>query len=124
MEEIEKEMSVNGQSVDAFSVVVGPEHPGRLRLYRLGITKASLKKKLAILHQLQMKQMMWYNKLQERMQKMEKEIEEQRRTMRQEVIADVVAQLQRAGLIDPSILATLSVPSLAEATPRQVVDQD
>ncbi|KAH0682614.1 hypothetical protein KY290_021195 [Solanum tuberosum] len=32
MEEIEKRMSTNGQSVDAFSTVMGPEHPGRLRL--------------------------------------------------------------------------------------------
>ncbi|KAH0746151.1 hypothetical protein KY285_007808 [Solanum tuberosum] len=33
MEEIEKQMSVNGEYVDAFSSVMGPQHPRRLRLY-------------------------------------------------------------------------------------------
>ncbi|XP_049411172.1 uncharacterized protein LOC125874341 [Solanum stenotomum] len=61
--------------------------------------------------------------MQERMQKMEKQMEEQRRTMRQEVIADVVAQLQHAGLIDPNILAALSVPSPREATSAQTAEQ-
>ncbi|WMV54112.1 hypothetical protein MTR67_047497 [Solanum verrucosum] len=46
MEEIEKQMSTNGQSVDAFSAVMGPEHPGRLRLYGVGATKTTLKKKV------------------------------------------------------------------------------
>ncbi|KAG5572727.1 hypothetical protein H5410_062493 [Solanum commersonii] len=44
--EIEKQMSTNGQPVDAFSVVMGPEHPGHLRLYGVGVTKTTLKKKV------------------------------------------------------------------------------
>ena len=50
--------------------------------------------------------------MQERMQKMEK----QKKIVRQEVIADVIAQLKHAGLIDPNILATLSTPSPREST--------
>ncbi|TMW86602.1 hypothetical protein EJD97_021134, partial [Solanum chilense] len=55
----------------------------------------------------------------ERMQKMEK----QRRTMRQEVIADVVAQLKHAGLIDPKVLAALSVPLPRVTTSTQIAEQ-
>uniref|UniRef100_A0A3Q7EBZ0 Uncharacterized protein n=1 Tax=Solanum lycopersicum TaxID=4081 RepID=A0A3Q7EBZ0_SOLLC len=52
MEQIEKQISINGEYVDAFSSVMGPEHPGRLRLYGAGVTKTTLKKKLAIGNQL------------------------------------------------------------------------
>ncbi|KAL3326034.1 hypothetical protein AABB24_036979 [Solanum stoloniferum] len=35
IEEIEKQQSLNGNEfADAFSSVMGPKHPGRLRLYR------------------------------------------------------------------------------------------
>ncbi|KAG5607924.1 hypothetical protein H5410_029416, partial [Solanum commersonii] len=46
MEEIEKQMSINDEYVDAFSSVMGPEHPGCLRLYGVGVTKTTLKKKV------------------------------------------------------------------------------
>ncbi|XP_027767907.1 uncharacterized protein LOC107001163 [Solanum pennellii] len=45
IEEIENQISINGEYVDAFSSVMGPEHPGRLRLHGAGVTKTSLKKK-------------------------------------------------------------------------------
>lgn len=45
MEEIQKQMSTNGQFVDAFSVVMGLEHSGRLRIYWVGVTKTILEKK-------------------------------------------------------------------------------
>ncbi|KAM3218215.1 hypothetical protein P3L10_022745 [Capsicum annuum] len=47
---------------------------------------------------------------------MEDQIEEQKGTIRQEVIADVIAQLQIAGLIDPKMLASLSIPPSIEST--------
>ncbi|WMV20520.1 hypothetical protein MTR67_013905 [Solanum verrucosum] len=123
MEEIEKQMSTNGQSVDAFSAVMGPEYPGRLRLYGVGVTKTTLKKKVDNSEPTLNETNDVVQQMQERMQKMEKQMEEQRRTMRQEVIADVVAQLQHAGLIDPNILAALSVPSPREATSAQTAEQ-
>ncbi|KAH0634059.1 hypothetical protein KY284_036845 [Solanum tuberosum] len=123
MEEIKKQMSTNGQSVDAFSAVMGPEHPGRLRLYGVGVTKTTLKKKVDNSEPTLNATNDVVQQMQERMQKMEKQMEEQRRTMRQEVIADVVAQLQHAGLIDPNILAALSVPSPREATSAQTAEQ-
>ncbi|XP_049400459.1 uncharacterized protein LOC125864480 [Solanum stenotomum] len=61
--------------------------------------------------------------MQEKMQKMEKQMEEQKKTVRQEVIADVIAQLKHAGLIDPNILAALSIPSPSEPTSVQGAEQ-
>ena len=57
--------------------------------------------------------------MQERMQKMEKQMEEQKKIVRQEVIADVIAQLKHEGLIDPNILTALSTPSPRESTSVQ-----
>lgn len=51
MEELEKQMSTNGQLVHAFSAVMGHEHPGRLRLYGSGVTDTTVKRKLTILNQ-------------------------------------------------------------------------
>ncbi|XP_060177728.1 uncharacterized protein LOC132607650 [Lycium barbarum] len=46
MEEIKTQLSADGsQPVDAYSAVMGPEHPGHLRLYGRGVTKTSLKGK-------------------------------------------------------------------------------
>ncbi|XP_019225432.1 PREDICTED: uncharacterized protein LOC109207010 [Nicotiana attenuata] len=41
-----QESEDGSQSVDAFASVMGPEHPGRLRLYGRGVTKTSLKRKV------------------------------------------------------------------------------
>ncbi|KAG5568737.1 hypothetical protein H5410_064251 [Solanum commersonii] len=84
--------------VDAFSAVMGPEHRGRLRLYGVDATNARNDAK------------------------MEKQMKEHRKTVRQEVIADVISQLKH-GLVDPNILAALSIPSPREATSVQGVEQ-
>ncbi|KAH0757761.1 hypothetical protein KY290_021254 [Solanum tuberosum] len=52
MEEIETQMDTNDLSADAFLAVIGPELLGRLRLYGVGVTKTTLKKKLEILNNL------------------------------------------------------------------------
>ncbi|KAK6792094.1 hypothetical protein RDI58_011175 [Solanum bulbocastanum] len=110
MEEIETQMDTNDQSVDVFSAVIGPEHPGHLRLYGVGVTKTTLKKKDGNFEPSLNDTNDVVQQMQERIQKMEKQIEEQKKTMRHEVITDVIAQLQHAGLIDRNILAALSVP--------------
>ena len=61
--------------------------------------------------------------MQERMQKMEKQIEEQKNIVRQEVIVNVIAQLKHAGLIDPNILEAFSTPSPRESTSVQGAKQ-
>ncbi|XP_075101130.1 uncharacterized protein LOC107781523 isoform X1 [Nicotiana tabacum] len=117
MEKIETQQSVDGsQSVDAFSSVMGPEHLGRLRLYGRGVTKTTLKGKVGHFMSTSNATNDTVQEMQERIRKMEEQIEEQKRTIRQEITAYVIAQLQRAGLINPNILATLSILSLEEAT--------
>ncbi|KAH0722326.1 hypothetical protein KY290_005007 [Solanum tuberosum] len=119
MEEIEKQMSTNDQYVDAFSTFMGPEHPGHLRLYGVGVTKTTLKKKVGNSESTLNATTDGMQQMQERMQKMEK----QKKTVRKEVIADVIAQLKHAGLIDPNILAALSIPSPSEPTSVQGAEQ-
>nr|XP_016457726.1 PREDICTED: uncharacterized protein LOC107781523 isoform X3 [Nicotiana tabacum] len=116
MEKIETQQSAEGsQSVDAFSSVMGPEHPGRLRLYGRGVTKSTLKGKVGHFESTSNATNDTVQEMQEKIRKMEEQMEEQRRTMRQEITADVIAQLQRAGLINPNVVATLSVSSPGEA---------
>ncbi|PHT75618.1 hypothetical protein T459_19140 [Capsicum annuum] len=113
MEEIKTQQGSNEQPIDAFSTVMGAEHPGRVRfLGGGGVTKNSLKRlndgsgsTLNVTNDV-------VQQMQERMRKIEDQIEEQKRTVRQEVVADIIAQLQNAGIVDPKILTALSNPSL------------
>ena len=91
MEESEKQISINGEYVDAFSSVMGPKHPGRLRLYGAGVTKTTLKKKVGNWESTLSATTDGMHEMQERMQKMEKQMEEQKKIVRQEVIVDVIA---------------------------------
>uniref|UniRef100_A0A3Q7JBB7 Uncharacterized protein n=1 Tax=Solanum lycopersicum TaxID=4081 RepID=A0A3Q7JBB7_SOLLC len=116
MEEIQKQISINDEYVDAFSSVMGHEHPGRLTLYGAGVTKTTLKKKVGNLESILSATTDGMQQMQEKMQKMEKQMEEQKKIVRQEVIVDVIAQLKHAGLIYPNILEALSTPSPREST--------
>lgn len=80
MEELETQMSANGQSLDAFAAVMGPEHPGRLRLYGAGVTKTTLKEKIGNSEPISNATNYVVLQMQERMQKMEKQMKEQKRT--------------------------------------------
>lgn len=82
MEELQTQMSANGQSLDAFAAVMGPEHPGRLRLHGAGVTKTTLKEKIGNSEPISNATNDLVLQMQERMQKTEK----QKRTMRQEVM--------------------------------------
>ncbi|XP_027771459.1 uncharacterized protein LOC114076527 [Solanum pennellii] len=61
--------------------------------------------------------------MQERMQKMGKQMKEKKKIMRQVVIAVVIEQLKHEGLIDPNVLAPLSTPSPRESTSVQRDEQ-
>lgn len=50
-------------------------------------------------------------------------MEEQRRTIQQDVTANIIAQLQHPGLISAEILAALCVPSPGEATSAPQANQ-
>ncbi|XP_060216583.1 uncharacterized protein LOC132644053 [Lycium barbarum] len=112
MERIETQESEDGsQSVDAFAAVMGPDHPGHVRLYGRGVTKTVLKGKsgdsgpsLNGTDEL-MKQKM--EEMEARMQKMQEKFEAQTEVMEQGITMNVIAQLQRLNLdlvLDPSML--------------------
>ncbi|XP_075089005.1 uncharacterized protein LOC107831794 isoform X2 [Nicotiana tabacum] len=129
MEQIQtQESEDDNQSIDAFATVMGPEYPGRVRLYGRGVTKTILKQKSGnsgpsskttdeIMEQ-KMKEM------EERMQqRMQKNFEEQQETWRQQITLNVVAQLQHINpdlRIDPNMLA-FGGRSLGEASSAQQV---
>jgi len=116
MEEIEKQQSVDGsESVDAFSLVMSPEHPGRLRLYGKGVTKSSLKRKAGNSETVSPATNDAVQQMEERIQKMEEQMEEQKKTIQQDVTANIISQLQRAGLINADVLAALCFQSPGEA---------
>ncbi|XP_019253004.1 PREDICTED: uncharacterized protein LOC109231827 [Nicotiana attenuata] len=121
MEEIEAQQKENGnESVEAFASVMGPEHPGHLRLYGRGATRTSLRGKVGYFEP-SSNTSNSIQKLEEKIQRMEEKIEEQKATIRQEVVADVLARLQRSGIdIDVDIiLVALSDNSLGEASSAQ-----
>ncbi|XP_070018422.1 uncharacterized protein LOC107771969 isoform X3 [Nicotiana tabacum] len=121
MEEIEAQQNKNGnESVEAFASVMGPEHPGRLRLYGRGVTRTSLRGKVRCFEP-SSNTSNSIQKLEEKIQRMEEKIEEHKATIRQEAVADVLARLQRLGIdIDANIiLAALGDNSLGEAPSAQ-----
>ncbi|KAM3382211.1 hypothetical protein P3S68_007784 [Capsicum galapagoense] len=49
MERVETQESEDGsQLVDPFTTLMGPDHPGRVRLYGRGVTKSLLKQKVTL----------------------------------------------------------------------------
>ncbi|KAH0644644.1 hypothetical protein KY284_032528 [Solanum tuberosum] len=97
MEEIEKQQSVDStDTADPFSSVMRPEHPGRLRLYGRGVTKTSLKRKAGNSEPIINATNDAVQQMQERIQKMEEQMEVQRSTIQQDVTTNIIAHLQRA----------------------------
>ncbi|KAM3395279.1 hypothetical protein P3S68_004284 [Capsicum galapagoense] len=99
IKEIETQLGSNEQSVDAFSAVMRAEHLGHVRLLGGGVKKTSLKRLNDRFGPTLNATNDVVPQMQERMRKIEDQIEEQKRTIRQEVVAD------------PKILAALSIPS-------------
>nr|XP_033514538.1 uncharacterized protein LOC104106086 isoform X1 [Nicotiana tomentosiformis]XP_033514539.1 uncharacterized protein LOC104106086 isoform X1 [Nicotiana tomentosiformis]XP_033514540.1 uncharacterized protein LOC104106086 isoform X1 [Nicotiana tomentosiformis]XP_033514541.1 uncharacterized protein LOC104106086 isoform X1 [Nicotiana tomentosiformis]XP_033514542.1 uncharacterized protein LOC104106086 isoform X1 [Nicotiana tomentosiformis] len=120
MEDIEAQQTENGnESVEAFASIMGPEHPGHLRLYGRGVTRTSLRGKVGCFEHSSNSTNCWQN-MEEKIQRMEEKSEEQKTTIRQ-VVADVLAGLQRSGInIDANIiLAALGDNSPGEASSSQ-----
>ncbi|KAH0661696.1 hypothetical protein KY284_026627 [Solanum tuberosum] len=130
MENIEMQQNEDGnETIDAFSSVMGSEHPGRLRLYGRGVTKTTLKGKVGNFEASSNATNDLVKKMEDRMLRMEEKIEEQKEqfdqqktTMRQEIVEDVITKLQRSGLpIDVNVLATLlDVSSTRETNIRPI----
>ncbi|KAF3634538.1 putative V-type proton ATPase subunit E-like [Capsicum annuum] len=94
---------------------MGSEHSGCVRLHGIGVTTTPFKRINGTSKQTLNATNDVMQKMQERMQKMKDKIEEQNRTIRHEVIIDVISQLQNVGLIDPNILVVLYIPSPIES---------
>nr|XP_009780505.1 PREDICTED: uncharacterized protein LOC104229551 [Nicotiana sylvestris] len=123
IEEIEAQQNENGnEPVDAFASVMGPEHSGCLRLYGRGVTRTSLRRKVGCFKS-SSNTTNYLQKMVEKIQRMEEKIEEQKATIRQEVIVDILARLQRSGIdIDANfILAALGDNSPGEASSAQQI---
>ncbi|KAG5607666.1 hypothetical protein H5410_029158, partial [Solanum commersonii] len=130
MENIEMQQNEDGnETIDAFASVMGSKHPGRLRLYGIGVTKTTLKGKVENFEASSNATNDLVKKMEDRMLRMEEKIEEhkeqfdqQKTTMRQEIVEDVITKLQRSGLpIDVNVLATLlDVSSTRETNIRPI----
>ncbi|XP_009797498.1 uncharacterized protein [Nicotiana sylvestris] len=102
------------------------EHLGRLRLYRRGVTRTSLKGKMGHFESSSNATNDLVQQMEERMirmfEKQKEQYEEQKRMMRQEILGDIFKQFQHAGMpIDPNILATMCARSPGEASFAQQV---
>ncbi|KAG5610111.1 hypothetical protein H5410_021392 [Solanum commersonii] len=100
MEKLQSQQSEDAnQSFDAFTAVMGDEHPGSLRLYGRGVTKSTLKRK----------------ELEEGMhQRMAEKLEQQKVTIHQEVIDYILGRLNHMypGLqLNAAMLASLGAQS-------------
>ncbi|XP_019257955.1 PREDICTED: uncharacterized protein LOC109236212 [Nicotiana attenuata] len=107
-----QETEDGSQSVVAFASVMGPEHPGRLRLYGRGVTKTSLKRKVGDIgtsssstdEMLQQKMVEMEERMQQRM--LEK-FNAQKDAMELQVAVNIISQLKRLNpdlRVDPSML--------------------
>ncbi|XP_075113405.1 uncharacterized protein LOC107820949 isoform X2 [Nicotiana tabacum] len=128
MESIETQQSENGdESINIFASIMGPEYPGRLRLYGRGVTKKSLKGKVGHFepssntindHMQKMEERII--RLEEKIEEQKEQYEEQKTMMRQEIVKDIKEKVQCSGLpIDANILATLYSRPLGEASSTQ-----
>nr|XP_016468354.1 PREDICTED: uncharacterized protein LOC107790894 [Nicotiana tabacum] len=95
-----RESEDGSHSVDAYASVMGPEHPGRVRLYGRGVTKTVLKGQKGNLgssldatdERMQQKMEEMEEMLQQRMHE---KLNEQKDAMEQNITMNVIARLQR-----------------------------
>ncbi|XP_075105907.1 uncharacterized protein LOC107785794 isoform X4 [Nicotiana tabacum] len=119
--------SENGsQSVNAFASVIGPEHPGCLRLYGRGVTKTSLKRKVGDFGpSLSSTDEVMQQKLEEMEERMQQRLQEkfnsQKDTMKLQVAVNIISQLKHPNpdlRVNPSMLG-FNTRSPGEASSAQ-----
>ncbi|XP_019243648.1 PREDICTED: uncharacterized protein LOC109223703 [Nicotiana attenuata] len=114
-----EESEGGSHSVDAFESVMGPEHPGRMRLYGRGVTKTVLKGKIGNLGSssdaADERKQHKMEEMEERMQqRMLEKLNEQKDAMEQHITMNVVARLQRLNpelRLDPDMLRFVEASS-------------
>ncbi|KAH0669863.1 hypothetical protein KY289_024356 [Solanum tuberosum] len=100
MEKLQSQQSEDDdQSFDAFTAVMGDEHPGSLRLYGRGVTKSTWKRKALSEPYLTAnddRMEFFLEELEEGMhQRMAAKLEQQKVTIHQEVTDDILGRLNR-----------------------------
>ncbi|OIS99567.1 hypothetical protein A4A49_11329 [Nicotiana attenuata] len=129
MEKIQstQESEDGSQSVDPFASVMGPEHPGRLRLYGRGVTKTSLKRKVGDFGTSSSTDEAMEQKLEEMEERMEQRLQEkfnaQKDAIQLQVAVNIISQLKHLNpdlRVDPNMLA-FNARSPGEASSAQQV---
>ncbi|OIT07671.1 abscisic acid-insensitive 5-like protein 5 [Nicotiana attenuata] len=126
-----EESEDGSHSVDAFASVVGPEHPGRVRLYGRGVTKTVLKGQKGNLgsssdatdERMQQKMEEMEEGIQQRMHE---KLNEQKDAMEQNITMNVISRLQRLNpdlRLDPDMLRFSARSPVKASSTQQVVVQ-
>ncbi|KAH0784204.1 hypothetical protein KY290_003802 [Solanum tuberosum] len=97
------------QSVDAFTTVMGTDHPGRVRLYGRGVTKTLLKQKQGDSgpSSQTIDDEMMQKKIEEMEERMQEKFNAQKDTMERDVTVNIIGKLQHLNprlTLDPNML--------------------
>ncbi|XP_016436071.1 uncharacterized protein LOC107762232 isoform X3 [Nicotiana tabacum] len=119
-----QESEDGSHSDDAFASVMGPEYPGRVRLYGRGVTKTVLKGEKGSLGSSDERMQQKMEKIEEKMQqRMHEKLNEQKDAMEQNITMNVITRLQRLNpdlQLDPYMLR-FSAHSPVEASYAQKI---
>ncbi|XP_019238084.1 PREDICTED: uncharacterized protein LOC109218190 [Nicotiana attenuata] len=127
-----QESGDGSDSVDAFASVMGPEHPGRVRLYGRGVNKTVLEKKKgdfgSSVNATDERMQQQMEEMEERMQqRMLEKLNAQKEAMEQDITMKVVTRLQRLNpdlRLDPDMLIFIvRAPSEASSTQQGAIQQ-
>ncbi|PHT93715.1 hypothetical protein T459_01597 [Capsicum annuum] len=125
MERVETQESEDGtQSTDAFTTVMGPNHPSRVRLLGCGVTKTLLKQKASDSGSSSKPDELVEKRLDKLEERMQQRINAQRDIIEREVTMNIIAQLQRLNpelTLDPNMLG-FNVHSSGEALANQPIN--
>ncbi|XP_019258922.1 PREDICTED: uncharacterized protein LOC109237116 [Nicotiana attenuata] len=122
-----QESEDDSHSIDAFASVMGPEHPGRVRLYGRGVTKTVLKGQKGNLGSSDERMQQKMEEMEERMQqRMHEKLNKQKDAMEQNITMNVIARLQRLNpdlRLDPNMLRFSTRSPVDASAAQQAVVQ-
>ncbi|XP_075076161.1 uncharacterized protein LOC107770874 isoform X2 [Nicotiana tabacum] len=114
-------------STDDFTSVMGPEHPGRVRLYGRGVTKTVLKGQKGNLGSSDERMQQKIEEMEERIQqRMYEKLNGQKDAMEQNITMNVIARLQHLNLdlrLDPDMLRFSARSHVDTSSAQQAIVQ-
>ncbi|KAM3325759.1 hypothetical protein P3S67_000884 [Capsicum chacoense] len=125
MERVETQESEDGsQLVDPFTTVMGPDHPGRVRLYGRGVTKSLLKQKASdSRHSNIAVDELRENRMDELEERIQQRMQAQSDAIERDVTMNFITQLQHQNprlTLDPNMLRFNAHSSREEAVIQQI----